>query len=71
MANDPCESCRWWRQALYREGECRRESPKGVRLLDATESRANVAVWPMTRADDWCGAWEKARGGSDGRATRA
>ena len=54
---DPaCNSCPHWKQATTATGECRRNPPSPVPLPE----RRMGAIWPITKADDWCGEFEAA-----------
>ena len=52
---DPCETCRWWKSDDNTKGECHLQPPQVVR----TEPYGVAARYPVLRAADWCGQWEK------------
>ena len=65
-----CENCRFWSPvsgSLFEQklanGECRRKSPVLV------VSRGRVRLWPLTKADDWCGDFRRIESNARGEAT--
>ena len=64
--NESCAGCRYWflirpsgetsSDWAGRFGKCRRGSP----VLVAEDSiPPDLAVWPTTQAEDWCGEWRE------------
>ncbi len=69
-----CGNCRWFRSMAdeaiflpdkvsmvggYDLGQCRRYGPEpGESVL--LKERHTWALWPITRAEDWCGEWTHA-----------
>lgn len=50
-----CEDCRYWDNSVYsgikeNSGACRVMPPRA-------DKRTNLAVWPFTEHEDWCGAF--------------
>lgn len=43
---DSCRNCRWWQETGPFLGFCRTQPP--------TRDGYGMAVWPLSRADDWC-----------------
>ena len=59
--SEQCSNCRFWQQnENYRGSGTCRVKPAVVRL---EHDRGFHYVWPETRADDWCGKWERKVGG--------
>ncbi|KKK96729.1 hypothetical protein LCGC14_2659900 [marine sediment metagenome] len=44
-----CNNCLYW--SGNELGQCRRNTP-------TTENKYHKAVWPSTKASDWCGEWK-------------
>lgn len=61
--NKVCETCVWWRVEVgseYRGGDCRKREPVvGAMLIttDGYSEKPKEGTWPVTKKDDWCGAW--------------
>jgi len=56
-ANKTCGNCRW-----HDDEACRRNPPHATAIPVPVQSLQgmrmqlqNIAVWPMVRAEDWCG----------------
>lgn len=49
-----CANCRYWDGHESERGNCRHASPRTHCVTIGTELEV-IAVWPGTRADDWCG----------------
>ena len=65
MPDDNCATCRFWRPGADGRGECRRRAP----LPTLDDRKHYVAVWPVTRAADWCGEHQpKPHGQGQGEA---
>ena len=49
-----CSTCGWWNTEDDDNGagHCRRYAPRPV-----ADGVATQAVWPITRAAEWCGEW--------------
>lgn len=62
-ANDieECGNCLHWDPESGGRGLCRRHAPAAGVLRDLSPIDA-AAVWPRTKADDWCGEF-KGQGG--------
>ncbi len=48
-ANFTCGACAFWSPFTQREGSCRRRAPRPVGVVD------EVARWPRTQTDAFCG----------------
>lgn len=46
-----CEDCFFYQREQDWAGECRRHAPRPQ--LDC-----EIAVWPIVKADDWCGEYD-------------
>lgn len=63
--DDGCPNCRFWveiGEKPYASGECHRYAPAPAPLSTLGEPAHNephnVAMWPVTASEDWCGDWE-------------
>jgi len=60
-----CMSCSFWKQRGAMNGECHRYPPTPIIVdLEATKERigndrAELAVWPITRPNEFCGEWHR------------
>ncbi len=63
LAKPFCTNCRWWAARPAGApaatsppfGDCRAEAPIASPIPDKLAGR-----WPVTRNQDWCGAWSRA-----------
>jgi hypothetical protein len=57
VQQDTCEICRYWINKKGKrdgyDGDCRKNPPTVI-------SDDCHAIWPDTRATDWCGEWKEA-----------
>jgi len=54
-----CKSCRFWdNEAIHSTGLCRRHAPRAVVVVDKAAARCEIATWPETEPDDWCGDYQ-------------
>jgi hypothetical protein len=52
-----CGTCKFWDQTNESLGSCHRYAPRPI-VKEITESRTGCrAVWPKTKAREWCGEW--------------
>lgn len=54
MTDPTCETCRWWRKATGRRGECRRYAPRPV-ISDTSLGDPAFSWWAATINDEGCG----------------
>ena len=53
-----CETCVFWKREPY-NGQCRRHAPlKPTAPWKDDFGVVRDNIWPLTRADDFCGDWE-------------
>ncbi len=53
-----CETCCHWEPgAGASRGTCRHSSPRSQVVMLSSDELEVRAIWPMTAASDWCGAW--------------
>lgn len=48
-----CSQCLYWRLLLPKEGLCQRNAPEA-------DDAEQIAHWPETHSDQWCGAFQTA-----------
>ena len=69
-----CADCRFWNGDKHDREEphhgwaldCRRHAPMPSLLITTDPAKADRAAFPKTKADDWCGDFEKfMEGGGD------
>ena len=65
MADEKCETCRFWHTPVDGIGKeiCRRFPPVAVSEMfkDPPYPEPTAGVWPVTGHNDWCGEWEASR----------
>ena len=55
--NQECSTCKFWTgRGIYNSlpGDCKRNAPVAGKHPHTGE----LAVWPLTHGDDWCGQYE-------------
>jgi len=57
-AHGTCKTCCYWKDLVKPGGECRRNAPQSVTLQAAVDYTPQIAYWPATHEEDWCGEWE-------------
>ncbi len=59
VAKRTCEVCRHWNRLEPGLGECRRNSPSIVTIIQTEDvSITNKAIWPRTFDNEWCGEFK-------------
>jgi hypothetical protein len=51
MKHTACAKCVFWEQLEEQQadlGKCRRHAPRSILVAD-------IALWPTTKSEDWCG----------------
>lgn len=63
---DKCQLCKWWITTNGVVGECHRNPPRFAEterqeVFAANQNSGSVlaGLWPVTRAEDWCGDYLK------------
>jgi hypothetical protein len=65
---DECRRCRFWACRITSVGDwwaadCLRHAPIGLKdrgeaAIEQQTGNLRLAIWPTTRANDWCGDFE-------------
>ncbi len=54
-----CSACRYWNEQSDNEGECRVRPPQAISFRVDEETHFET-VFPVTKAEDWCGEFAEA-----------
>lgn len=54
-----CSACKYWNDKSQGEGECRVRAPQTM-VFKVDEETQFETRFPVTKAEDWCGEFEKA-----------
>lgn len=54
-----CSACKYWNKQSDAQGECRVRPPQTVTFKVDEETKFET-VFPVTKAEDWCGEFQEA-----------